>query len=150
MKLIFYTLFVIFFAETSKGQENYLSILEPAIGVNTSELKLFLKGVLNGREPGKAPNIEKTIYTIDNNDIHAEYFINKDSCLQAAMRFKNEQPFKKAKEFIISNYPQLKGIDDMFYKITQSGRLIYYSIDNQRKLIIIIDNNFFSEQLQSN
>jgi hypothetical protein len=106
--------FTIILINSVKAQENYLSILEPAIGLSQSELKLFLKGILKGNEPGRASGTQKMVYSIDNVDIHSDYYINDDSCLQAGMRFKNLQYYIKAEELIISNCPPYKGISNLY------------------------------------
>ena len=146
MKSIIITLITFLVFATVNAQDNYISILDPSIGLSHSELKLFLKGILKGREPAKAPNSDKIIYTIDNVDIHADYYIDKDSCLQAGIRFKNEASYKKAEDQIVSNCPPIKGMDDMYYKISQNGRLLYYLINIKEKIIVVTERNYFMGQ----
>jgi hypothetical protein len=97
---------------------------------------------LNGREPGKAPNADKTIYTLDNVDIHADYSIDKDSCLSAGLHFKNQDEYKKAKDQIESTCPEQEGLENTYYQISKNKRLIFFILNNKEMIILAVERNF--------
>ena len=124
------------------GQNRHIAITEPAIGLSHNELKLFLKGLLDGREPKTANDIQKLTYTLDNSIIHAEYSIHRDSCLEIGIRFKNEDEFRKAADEVIFNCQVIPNTESLYYKITRTGRVVIYSITSDVKIITLQDQNF--------
>lgn len=123
-----------------------MGIIEPAIGLSQSEVKIFLRGILNGREPGRASNTDKIIYTLDNVDIHADYYIDKDSCLSAGLRFKNQEQYIKAKEQIESTCPEQEGLENTYYQVSKNKRMIFFIIDNKGLVILAVERNFLMKK----
>lgn len=146
MKQFFLILVLFFIAKGISAQENYLPLLEPSIGLSQTELKVFLKGVLKGKEAVKANIPGQDIYNIDNADIYADYYIHKDTCLQVLMIFKNSGVYQAAAAQIISTSMKLKGHTDMYSKLSQNGKTIYFSIDNKMNSILAIEKKWFTGQ----
>ena len=142
MRKYFLIILILVFSIKAFSQNSYIAIIDPAIGLSQSELKIFLRGILNGREPGTSPNTDKIIYTLDNVDTHTDYYIDKDSCLSAGIRFKNEVEYKKAQEEIESTCPQDERLKNTYYKISKNKRIVYYRLDNEQQIIIALEKNF--------
>lgn len=123
-------------------QDNKILLIDPAIGLNQSELKYFLRGVLKGREPERAPNTDKIAYTLDNAYVHVDYYITNDSCLSGGIHFKNSLEYEKAKEGISSTCPQQEGMRDTYYKISPNKRIVYYIFSDKDLNVVAMDKRF--------
>ncbi len=148
MKYFLYVVFACSVSLPAKSQYNYLSNLEPAIGQSRSGLITYLRNILGGKEPTLAPN-SRTVYTIGNVDMHAEYSINNDSCLQAGIKFFAGNYYHIAEQSIVSACAVLKDYPDVYYKTAGNGRTIYYVIDKKAMVITLYEKNFFNDQLRA-
>lgn len=115
------------------------ALIEGAIGLSKPELIIFLRGVLKGREPQKAPNSDKIVYTLENEYIHIDYYITNDSCLSAGIHFKTPDGYKKAEDEIQATCPSKgKGI---YFKISVNKRIIYYILSNKDSNVMAVDKS---------
>ena len=142
MQKVLMTLTILLSSVIVNGQNRFIAISEPAIGLTHNELKLFLTGLLDGRDPKTANNSQKLTYTLDNSIIHAEYSIHRDSCLEVGIRFKNENEFRQTVEEVVFNCQAIPNAESLYYKITRTGRVVIYSINSDVKVITIQDQNF--------
>jgi hypothetical protein len=115
------------------------ALIEGAIGLSQSELKTFLRGVLKGREPQRAPNTDKIAYTLENEYVHIDYYITDDSCLSAGIHFKTFEGYKKAQDEIESTCPSKA--KDVYFKISVNKRIIYYTLSDEELNIVALDRS---------
>jgi hypothetical protein len=130
---------------SAKEQYNYLSNIEPAIGLSRAEFITYMKSILNGKAPTLASN-SQSVYTVQNVDMQSEYNIDKDSCLQAGIKFLVPVYYKIAEKSIISNYPPVNEYPTVYYKIAHNGKTIYYIVNEKKMVIVLIEKQFFIEQ----
>lgn len=146
MKYLLYFLVPILLNNSAKSQDiedTYLQKIESCIGMSQAALKLFINKAFKASVPGKVTDQGKTYFTLDNNDIHAEYFINHDSCFYATIRFKNDNDFNKASEFLKANATTFRDFDNYFKRMTKTYKLLYYEVNVTDKLIIASDSDYY-------
>lgn len=141
MYRFFLIVLISIFSVKAFSQDNSILLIDGAIGLSQSELKYFLRGVLKGREPERAPHTDRIAYTLDNAYVHVDYYITDDSCLSGGILFKNPLEYKKAKESITSICPQLEGMKETYYKISPNKRIVYYIFSEEDLTVVAMDKS---------
>ena len=120
-----------------------LALAESSIGLSKKDLLDMLRKRSGGADPQKLNKPDQTIYHVPNSQGSADMYIYKDTCLEIRINYTNTAGYKKDAALIRAYGQRVQG-ERTFYFTPSGTKTIYYSLDDAQRLIVAVDEHFFS------